>query len=88
MSASDKTFEAMPKMMMAIMTAVIMGTVLSSLFTSSATASEETAVPADVFYWTCPYCNLQFGTLDELIAHVATMHPDSPQIQKIDLGWT
>jgi len=35
----------------------------------------------------CPYCNQSFATLDELVNHVATDHPDQPPIQPIDVIW-
>jgi len=42
--------------------------------------------PAAEFY--CPYCGQGFNTLEELINHVATEHPDQPPIQSIDIVWT
>lgn len=35
----------------------------------------------------CPYCDMSFDTLEELIEHVATAHPDEPPIEAIDIGW-
>lgn len=36
---------------------------------------------------TCPYCGLSFATLDELIVHVDTVHPDKPPWSRIDIDW-
>jgi len=35
----------------------------------------------------CPYCSQTFNTLQELVDHVASEHPDEPPIQPIDIGW-
>ena len=35
----------------------------------------------------CPYCDMSFGTLEELIEHVRTVHPDEPPIEAIVIGW-
>ena len=33
----------------------------------------------------CPYCDQSFDTLDELVEHVASEHPDEPPIQPIEI---
>lgn len=36
----------------------------------------------------CPYCNLFFDTIGELIAHINTAHPGEPNFQEVDIGWS
>lgn len=35
----------------------------------------------------CPYDDLSFPTLEELIRHISTEHPNEPQLQLIEITW-
>ncbi len=37
--------------------------------------------------YSCPYGPEAFETLEELISHVATVHPDEPPISQIEINW-
>jgi len=43
--------------------------------------------PPEPLKYSCPYCDLSFDTLAELIAHGAQGHPDKPPIGEIDINW-
>jgi len=53
-----------------------------------APAPQQPTTPQAPLGYQCPYCSATFATLDELVSHVASEHPDKPPIQPIDIIWT
>jgi len=50
-------------------------------------SEEEPEEPPSAGAYECPYCDESFGSIAELIGHVAEAHPDKPPIGEIDIQW-
>jgi hypothetical protein len=77
--------DSFEKSILGLGTFVMMFAIITNVIRQKQQTSEQ---PSAGIGYQCPYCGQSFTTLQELIDHVRSVHPDQPPIQSIDIQWS